>query len=248
MNTGKQYSFWQLISSENENTAILIPRIQRDYIQYRTGKVKTNLERFVNKLITTIVVGNCSINLNFIYGNATKKHLSNNLSIDSFNPIDGQQRLTTLFLLHFYIFNEAGSPLKKDLKNSFFYDTRSTTQLFLDTLIDKEIKFYGESSNPSKIIKNSGWYSALWDFDPSVLSCLKVLDQIHTTFKDLHKTSDKELYIDCRPSSRCVKYNNSNMISYKSGDYISLISGSNVISVEYDGTCSVLLRWKEAWV
>ena len=194
MNTGKQYSFWQLISSENENTAILIPRIQRDYIQYRTGKVKTNLERFVNKLITTIVVGNCSINLNFIYGNATKKHLSNNLSIDSFNPIDGQQRLTTLFLLHFYIFNEAGSPLKKDLKNSFFYDTRSTTQLFLDTLIDKEIKFYGESSNPSKIIKNSGWYSALWDFDPSVLSCLKVLDQIHTTFKDLHKTSDKELY------------------------------------------------------
>ena len=194
MNTGKQYSFWQLISSENENTAILIPRIQRDYIQYRTGKVKTNLERFVNKLITTIVVGNCSINLNFIYGNATKKHLSNNLSIDSFNPIDGQQRLTTLFLLHFYIFNEAGSPLKKDLKNSFFYDTRSTTQLFLDTLIDKEIKFYGESSNPSKIIKNSGWYSALWDFDPSVLSCLKVLDQIHTTFKDLHKTLDKELY------------------------------------------------------
>ena len=61
-------------------------------------------------------------------------------------------------------------------------------------------------------------------------------------------TSDKELYVDCRPSSRCVKYNNINMISYKSGEYISLVSGSNVISVEYDGTCSVLLRWKEAWV
>lgn len=61
-------------------------------------------------------------------------------------------------------------------------------------------------------------------------------------------TSDNELYVDCRPTSRCVKYNNINMISCKSGDYISLISGSNVISVEYDGTCSVLLRWKESWV
>lgn len=181
MNTGKQYTFWQLISSENDDTAVLIPRIQRDYIQYRDGKVKTNLKRFTNNLIYSLVDGKRSINLNFIYGNSTTKHLIDSSFVDAFSPIDGQQRLTTLFLLHFYVFNKANSPLKEALKNRFFYDTRSTTQKFLDKLLEKGIEFCDDDL-PSKIIRDSGWYSSLWDFDPSVLSCLEVLDQIHKTF------------------------------------------------------------------
>lgn len=182
MNDGKQYSFWQLISS---NTAILIPQIQRDYIQYRTGKVEVNLERFINNLVSA-VTNNKPINLNFVYGNIGKFYGNN-----AFIPIDGQQRLTTLFLLHYYVFNATNSDLKEKFKKSFYYKTRSTTQDFIDSLLEKNVKNFSEElkkppkeeKKPSEIIKNSGWYSSLWNYDTSVLSCLKVLDQIHLAFR-----------------------------------------------------------------
>lgn len=203
MKDGKQYSFWQLVSSDMDSTAILIPQIQRDYIQYRSGKVKTNLSRFVNNLISAISTTNNPINLNFIYGNATKIHDTNG-PVDTFTPIDGQQRLTTLFLLHYYVFNEANTTLKNNLINCFYYKTRSTTQDFLDSLIEKnEKKFYDNELLPSQIIKNTGWYSSLWDFDPSVLSCLKVLDQISKTFKSLDYIPDWKRLTDLLTSERC---------------------------------------------
>lgn len=189
MKEGKQYTFWQLISSDGENKAILIPQIQRDYIQYRTGKVEKNLSRFVSNLISSITTDNKSINLNFIYGNTTKIY-ETNYSIDAFIPIDGQQRLTTLFLLHYYIFNEANSTYRSGLNQHFFYKTRSTTQKFLETLIAHNKSFYNQELTPSNIIKNAGWYSSLWNFDPSVQSCLKVLDQINDTFKNLNTVPD----------------------------------------------------------
>ncbi len=187
MKEGKQYSFWQLVSSEKENTAILIPQIQRDYIQYRTGKVEANLSRFLQNLISSITAKNNPINLNFIYGNTSKVYEADCV-VNAFIPIDGQQRLTTLFLLHYYVFNEAETSLKNDLKKHFYYKTRSTTQDFLDSLIEKNNKkFYDNDRAPSEIIRDTSWYSSLWDFDPSVLSCLKVLDQINKTFIGLCK-------------------------------------------------------------
>ena len=115
MKEGKQYSFWQLIDSE----AILIPQIQRDYVQYRSGKVETNLNRFVNNLVTAIIT-NQQLNLNFIYGNKTVVY-ENDACKSAFVPIDGQQRLTTLFLLHYYVFNEADNKTTDCLKDCFYY-------------------------------------------------------------------------------------------------------------------------------
>ena len=56
------------------------------------------------------------------------------------------------------------------------------------------------------------------------------------------------IYIDCRPSTRTIKVNEEPKIKYKSGEYLSLINGSNQLKVDYTGSCVVYVRWKEAWI
>ncbi len=87
-------SFWQLISQ----CEIRIPQLQRDYAQGRVDEAITQIrETLIAEFYEAIMNGNQLI-LNFIYGD--KK-------VEIFTPIDGQQRLTTLFLLHWYIFKRS---------------------------------------------------------------------------------------------------------------------------------------------
>ena len=85
---GEVYSFWKLL----ENQKIEIPIIQRDYAQGREGDKKKLRRDFLEALFKAIDEGN-PIRLDFIYGS--------NIG-EAFQPLDGQQRLTTLFLLHWY--------------------------------------------------------------------------------------------------------------------------------------------------
>ena len=74
-----------------------VPIIQRDYAQGRsTPKVKSIRERFVADLMMALEFGQDrgKLDLAFVYG-----QVNNGV----FVPVDGQQRLTTLFLLHLYI-------------------------------------------------------------------------------------------------------------------------------------------------
>ena len=115
---GEKYTFWQLINKYK----IVVPKIQRDYIQGRANlTVKKNREEFVEEL-TRSLLENRQMSLNFIYGTSDN---------GIFIPIDGQQRLTTLFLLHLYIFAKSNNVDKiKILQENFRYDTRYTTNRF----------------------------------------------------------------------------------------------------------------------
>ncbi len=91
MNTIQTYTFWQLANQYK----IEIPIVQRDYVQGRNeAKHKEVRDKFIDDLFNCLTRNNKPIDLDFIYG---KVH------DDAFIPIDGQQRLTTLFLLHWYI-------------------------------------------------------------------------------------------------------------------------------------------------
>lgn len=185
MKEGKAYSLWQLICSETPQK-ISIPQIQRDYIQYRSGHVDTNLHRFVSNLVNALVEDN-EINLNFVYGNVERGFdTKRKTAYDAFCPIDGQQRLTTLYLLHYYVFNEAeDSTRQSKLEGQFIYHTRTTTMDFLNALFEENtIRFSDKIRSPKELITESGWYTSLWNSDPSVLSCLKVLDVIHKKFSE----------------------------------------------------------------
>ena len=69
---------------------IKIPMIQRDYVQSLDD---TKFNNFLNVLVSALQ-NNETISLDFIYGNINEDGV--------FEPIDGQQRLTTLALLTFY--------------------------------------------------------------------------------------------------------------------------------------------------
>ena len=94
-------SFWSMLSKSGNEFAIYIPRIQRDYAQGRTDDATRQIrDRFVEDIFDSLVhfqeTGKC-LDINFIYGNIETED-----GKKRFIPIDGQQRLTTLFLLHWY--------------------------------------------------------------------------------------------------------------------------------------------------
>ena len=76
------YSFYELV----EQYDVRIPIIQRDYAQGREENISI-CENFLKALKECILL-NKTINLDFIYGNVDN---------GAFLPLDGQQRLTTLF-------------------------------------------------------------------------------------------------------------------------------------------------------
>ena len=171
---GQQYTFWNLINDYK----IIVPKIQRDYVQGRENKtVEKNREEFVRELIDSLV-WNKPMSLNFVYGT---------IHGDEFIPIDGQQRLTTLFLLHLYVFAKKGNAEAiKKLLDQFSYQTRYTTNRFLKKLAKElpqmlEMARYDESL--AKLIRISGWYVAPWDNDPNISSCIVMLDLIHEKCK-----------------------------------------------------------------
>lgn len=72
---------------------ITIPMIQRDYAQGRLDpEINRVRSRFLDSLYNAIV--NEPITLDFVYGDINAEGVM--------TPLDGQQRLTTLFLLHWY--------------------------------------------------------------------------------------------------------------------------------------------------
>ena len=165
----------------------VVPKIQRDYAQGRDKgsnkelceEVRTGL---IQSLLNTLVKGD-SLLLDYIYG-------TNDFKV--FYPIDGQQRLTTLFLLHWYIGKKEGingitdseGNSEFDLLRKFSYEIRDTSEEFCEALIDIDVGF--EQASISDQIKDSPSYHDAYGFDPTVSSMLIVLDEIHHQYKDIN--------------------------------------------------------------
>lgn len=167
----------------NENTSgtllkllsiysVEIPIIQRDYAQGRqdshTVMVRTNL---LSDMKEAIQYKAKPLDLNFVYGKVEG---------DKFIPIDGQQRLTTLFLLHVYAFFDDDSIT--GLLHRFSYETRTSSRHFLENLIDNRNAVFVSTLLPSMEIEDSEWFVAGWKFDPTIQSVLTMLDDIKANF------------------------------------------------------------------
>ena len=101
---------------------IEIPKIQRDYAQGRDSKeAKVVRDRFLQALYEAVTQK--SITLDFVYGDINEKGI--------LVPLDGQQRLTTLFLLHWYAAKkERIDRDKSDFLKHFSYATRFSSRDF----------------------------------------------------------------------------------------------------------------------
>lgn len=181
------------IISANEEQSILIneiiiPRIQRDYAQGRIGKSENRIrQRFLDALYEAIK-NKKPIILDFVYGGVEKGKLT---------LLDGQQRLTTLFLLHWYASKkEKISKSEYCFLEHFSYETRFSSRDFCKAIVENEISF--EAGQLSEEIKNQSWYPFDWKNDPTIQSMLVMIDAINEKFdgiENLWKSLTEENFI-----------------------------------------------------
>ncbi len=184
---GKQISFSQLLNEYSVN----IPIIQRDYAQGRESQNEVR-EAFLNELHKSLNAKE-PLNLDFVYGSFENTALI---------PLDGQQRLTTLFLLHWYLAIKENSfdNFKMIILDSygnckFTYETRTSSRDFCNCLVSNDIdliSFFANNNNGvlSSYIRNSPWFYLSWKNDPTIRSMLVMIDAIDDKFKD-----SKDYYI-----------------------------------------------------
>lgn len=176
-------SFWQLISQISK---IEIPIIQRDYAQGRKDeKAEKIRKRFLENLISAISGKSKPLELDFVYGSTIKKEKE-----ETFYPLDGQQRLTTLFLLHWTtarIENKLESAKENLLK--FTYETRTTSRDFCKALV-KNGENLGVGNTVSGQIKDASWFFLSWEKDPTVNAMLVMLDDIEIQINQIQKQGE----------------------------------------------------------
>lgn len=150
---------------------ITIPIIQRDYAQGRIDPdVNRVRDRFLDSLYRAVVEK--PITLDFVYGDIDENGVM--------TPLDGQQRLTTLFLLHWYAAKKEGIPEDNyEFLRRFSYETRYSARYFCTELVNFKPSF---SSVLSKEIVNQAWFPLDWKKDPTISSMLKMLDDIDKKF------------------------------------------------------------------
>ncbi|MBQ3546538.1 MAG: DUF262 domain-containing protein [Lachnospiraceae bacterium] len=223
----KKYSFKDIFTKEVELISngevcfttkidvIEIPMIQRDYAQGRLSdsnkdrknKLNQTGEKFITELFSFLILQSKEVQmeLDFVYGSIKK--------IDDttyFYPLDGQQRLTTLFLLYWYIGGvELNLDEKKDLVkilSNFYYATRTSSNIFCENLVKElcrdNIDFFLRNDleepqeNLISQINNLSWFHDSYKLDPTVQSMMNMLDKIQELYigynsEKIYKNLDK---------------------------------------------------------
>lgn len=171
-----------------------IPIIQRDYAQGRPS-AEDVLTQFVRDLYKALSLppesDELPLDLDFIYGSLDEREGG-----AIFCPLDGQQRLTTLFLLHWYLACRDDksevfrSFICSDQQSRFSYKVRPSSEEFCDALVNATFDMSalpvddGDSADAlSRAIMDKPWFFLMWRQDPTILSALCVLNAIHTRFK-----------------------------------------------------------------
>lgn len=165
-------NFFEEFIEYNENHSdtkknILIPALQRDYVQ---GCRDYIIDEFLNQLLAALK-GEKQIDLNYLYGSKENDK--------GFVPIDGQQRLITLWLLHLYIYTKNGKNFPVELE----FASREFVNEFSAKLKDN-LKNCIKSKDLVKEIIDSPWFVIGWQYDITVANMLKTLDYISKKVDD----------------------------------------------------------------
>lgn len=199
MENGENLTFSELF---DKVSIVEIPIIQRDYAQGRQEQSEVR-DTFLNSLFSALTIDKTdsdkqTLNLDFVYGDIDNH---NTLSV-----LDGQQRLTTLFLLHWFLaikhqhLIEFKEHFGQDNKSRFTYKTRPSSSEFFDALLSNSTiqqryhastKFNADQTTDSRktnkytidqLIADSTWFFSAWKQDPTVQACLNMLKAIEERF------------------------------------------------------------------
>ena len=170
VSTNTKSNLWKLLTEFK----VEIPIIQRDYAQGREDdKSKAILTQFIIDLKVSIV-NKKKLELDFIYGEINEQ---------TFKPLDGQQRLTTLFLLYWFVaFKSNNQDNANVFLSKFTYETRVSSREFVEKLANFQLN--GSGQIISEQVKDSPNFFLQWQQDPTIKGMLHTLDTIQNIFKD----------------------------------------------------------------
>lgn len=218
LNSGETYSLENIFINEN-NGKVIIPDLQRDYCWGGKGtlvidfvnNIKEHFEAFrknagkcgIECLTSSNVRWNTahSLMMGLLYGYYEENRPNLQLC-------DGQQRLTTLFLLIGYINRACGDnsfrrflisdyELNEDDKEpNLLYDIRDSSLYFLSDLVCNFFIQEGVESvdGPfTEYIRKQDWWFKVYDTDPTIQSMLATMDEIQNLLHDMDKVRLKGL-------------------------------------------------------
>lgn len=168
--TGEKYTLFNLFSDDN---VVIIPDLQRDYCWGTKLNDKNLVLDFVKNIVDN---SNSELSLGLIYGYESP--------IGHIQLCDGQQRITTLFLLLGLINKKSKNAfqnqlislfeLENDDKDPYLqYSIRESSLYFLSDLVCHF--FIPENTLTVSDITLQSWYFKDYDLDPSIQSMLSAL-------------------------------------------------------------------------
>jgi hypothetical protein len=195
-NIGRLTTFARLI---NDESVIIIPKVQRDYAYGRKDeKIESIAKGMLDTMFDAILHPAKEVILDFVYGGT---YIKTDDSNSGFIPLDGQQRLTTLFLLHVFasIVENGVTKVQIESLKKFRYETRQSATDFCSSLIEemrdniiKKIEDKENGFDPiflngdrriSQLIRDDAKYLPSYDTDPTIQSMLNVMDYIEDKYR-----------------------------------------------------------------
>lgn len=156
-----------------ENYRIVIPLIQRGYAHGRDNKEAESIRSILLSSVKDTLLGKRNnISLDFSYG-----YVKKDKETKVFYPYDGQQRLTTLLLVHAYLYRKAGRLNEIKLFSGFSYEGRPLSGKYI-----KSLAMVCQES----FLSNTFY----WKQDPSAESMARTYFQIGRDFADIECSND----------------------------------------------------------
>ena len=168
---------------------VVVPAIQRHYVQgANTPKANEVRVGFLNDLFTHFKgKPDKPFKLDYIFGPIRTD------GDDSFVPVDGQQRLTTLWLLARYAAEKLSTEDQRigilQLLERFSYEGRLYARRFCDALTRNDSPRWWEDAKqavekPSLALRRKGLLNPGWMTDATVAAMSRMLDAIHGFWND----------------------------------------------------------------
>lgn len=189
LRSGDSYSLKELFTEKNR---IVIPDMQREYCWAETISPINNknlVSKFIGDLLEQNRNENKETQLGLLYAYESPKN--------DFQLCDGQQRITTLYLLLGYLYTLGTfKKLNRNIENFLVLDAtenkntyeirlqyaiRESTLYFLNDLVNQYF-LSGKTQDgilPSDLIKKSDWYFNEYTLDPSIQNILIALDTFY---------------------------------------------------------------------
>jgi hypothetical protein len=213
-------TIWSVLSNtvpdHSIKRGIEIPMIQRDYAQGRRNSKASEIRKvFLNKMLSSIRAvihdNKQPLELDFVYGY---------IQSEAFIPLDGQQRLTTLYLLHWYFaFKEQRLAEFKHALTNFKYQTRQSSEDFIKNInerlsADDHHEIFAGNKSFQSVLTDKNWYFVNWKYDLTIQSAITMLDEIHLTFNTSEVTLN-DLISETKP---CIVFNFLNIENFGLSD------------------------------